>query len=180
MLRTLTLGLATVVAVAGVAAAQRLPPAEPPGPHAQPLPTADFISTAAQSDQFEIEEGRLASERALDSQVRQAGAAMVREHGRSLRALQSASRRSGLPPPPPVGLDIGEQQQFEGLKATTGPAFDHAYVDQQVRAHLRALSLMTGYIRNGPPGPLHQAALQARTAVSRHLSTFERLQAERR
>lgn len=179
MLRPVALGLASL-AIAGAASAQRLPPAEPPGPHSQPLPTPDFVAAVAQSDQFEVEEGRLASMRALDPRVRQAAAAMVREHGQDARGIGLAARRSGLPPPPPPGLDIGQQQQFEELKATTGPAFDRAYVDQQVRFHLRLLSLMTSYVRNGPPGPLRQAALNMRPAISRHLSTFERLQASSR
>ena len=171
-----SLGLAIALAFFGVPSAQRLPPAEPPGPHAQPLPSPDFVAAASQSDQFEREEGRLAAMRALDGRVRALASAMVREHARSTRLVQAAARRSGLPSPPP-GLDLGQQQEAEALKATTGPAFDHAYVDQQVRAHLRALSLMTSYIQSGPPGPLRQAALQIRPIVSRHLAAFERLQA---
>lgn len=166
--------------LAGGAAAQALPPAEPPGPHAQALPTPDFVAAAAQSDQFETEEGRLASMRSSNPRVRDAGSMMVRDHAQSTRRMQAAARRAGLPATPPPGLDVGQQQMFERLKATTGPDFDRLYVDQQVHAHEKALTLMTSYVQSARNGPIRQAALQIRPVVSRHLAMFRRMQSDMR
>ena len=121
MTRSLLLAGALALSLGSLAQAQPLPPSAPPGPAMQALPTPDFVVAAAQSDQFEIQEGRLASMRSTNPRVRQAGAMMVRDHGESTAKMRMAARRGGLPPMPPPGLDGGQQQMFARLQATTVP-----------------------------------------------------------
>ncbi len=142
----------------------------------QTLPTPDFVTAAAQSDQFEIQEGRLASMRSMNGHVREAGAMMVRAHEQSTAKMKTAVHRAGLPPLPPPGLDVGQQQMFARLQATTGPAFDRIYVDQQVHAHQKTLALVTAYAQNGQPGPIRHAAMQIRPVVEQHLAMFEHME----
>ena len=172
----LTAGALALGLAASAAGAQPLPPAQPPGLHMQAMATPDFITAAGQSDQFEIQEGQIASRRALTPQVRQAALKMIHDHDESTQKMMAAAHRAGLPPMPPPGLDVAQQQMFERLKVTTGPAFDRLYVDQQVHAHQKALALMTGYVQSGQDGPIRQAAMQIRPVVQRHLAMWERLQ----
>ena len=176
MTRSILLAGAVALGLASVAAAQPYPPSEPPGPMVQAPPTPDFVVAAAQSDQFEIQEGRLASMRSMNPRVRQAGALMVREHGQSTAKMKVAARRTGLPPMPPPGLDADQEQMFARLQATTGPAFDRVYVDQQVHAHRKTLAVVTAYVQSGQPGPVRHAAQQIRPVVQQHLAMFERMQ----
>jgi putative membrane protein len=176
MTRSLLLAGALALGLVSAAQAQPLPPSEPAGPSMQTLPTPDFVVAAAQSDQFEIQEGRLASMRSTNAHVREAGAMMVHDHGASTAKMKMAAHRAGLPPMPPPGLDVGQQQMFARLQATTGPAFDHLYVDQQVQAHRKTLAVVTAYVQGAAPGPIRRAAAQIRPVVEKHLAMFEHMQ----
>ncbi len=166
--------LAAALGSAGQAA-ETLPSAQPPGPHMQPLATPDFIEKLAQSNQFEAEQDRLASTRSASGRVRHAAIEMMRAQRRDTQRTQLAIHRSGLPTPSSPGLDLGQQQRIDQLKAVHGPAFDRLYLEQQVRAQGQRLDLLAGYIQDGSPGPLRSAAIRLRPAVQHRLSVFERL-----
>ena len=176
MTRSLLIASALALGLATTGHAQPVPPSEPPGPAMQALPTPDFVTAAGQSDQFEIQEGRLASMRSTNPHVREAAAMMVHDHGESTAKMKMAAHRAGLPPMAPPGLDVGQQQMLARLQATTGPAFDHIYVDQQVQVHRKTLALMTSYAQNGQPGPIRHAAMQIKPVVEKHLAMFEHMQ----
>ena len=163
------------VAAGGVVGAQPLPPSEPPGLHAQGLGAPDFLIAETQSDQFEVQEGRLAAERATSPRIRELARTMIRDHGKSARTISAAAHGEDLPTSSP-GLDLDQQAMFARLKAAHGPEFDRLYVDQQVRAHEKTLSALSSFAKNGRPGPLRRAAVRIRPVVRRHLALFERLQ----
>ena len=170
-------GLAAVGGIVGggVAAAQPLPPSEPPGLHAQALGAPDFVIAATQADQFERQEGELAATRATDPRIRTLAHSMIGDQGGSTRAIRAAAHAQDLPTSSP-GLSLAQQAMLTRLQAAHGPEFDRTYVDQQVRAHEATLSLMTSYAKNGRPGPLRRAAVRIGPIVRRHLARFERLQ----
>ena len=116
---------------------------------AQPLPTADFIKAAAQTDNFERVEGRLAEKEAGDAKVRSFGGEMVAAHTKTTAALKAAIAKAGLPPPGAPTLPAEQAQNIEMLKGLHGAAFDKAYIEQQIQAHETALGVMKAYASNG-------------------------------
>lgn len=178
MIRSLLLGGAVAVGLTAAAIAQPAPSmsAPPPGPSSQALPTPDFLTAAAQSDAFEVKEGRMAEMHAKSAKVREMGAMMVKAHTESTAMVKAAAHKAGMPPMAPPGLDAGQQQMIATLTAAHGADFDRTYVDQQLKAHAKALSVMSAYAMNGPRGPIRDAAGKIVPVVKTHISKFQALQ----
>ena len=166
----------TGVAVLGLAAAA----------HAQPMNgmrggdgegmTTDFITKAAQSDEFERGEGRLAETRSHNPHVKQFAAMMVSAHTKTTEGLKSAIRHAGMTPPPPPALTDDQMHMMADLKGMHGRDFDKAYIDQQVQAHTDTLGVMQNYAQNGHPGPIKDAAIKTTPLVQHHLDMAKDIQ----
>ena len=163
------------MAAAPLAGAQAIPPAQPPGPHVQPLATPDVIDAISQAGAFEVQEGRLAARRAQSGAVRAAAQAMVRDHARIAGRLAAAVRREGLPAPRPPGLGLGQHQALQQLQGLSGAAFDRAYVDAQIRLQARLLAQMQAYEQTDEPGPVRRTAHELTPVIARDLAMFRRL-----
>jgi putative membrane protein len=178
MIRTLLIGGSAALALGASALAQPMPSmsAPPPGASTQALPTPDFLTAAAQSDQFEVKEGHMAERHGKSAKVRQMGAMMVRDHTKSTMMIKAAAAKAGMPPMAPPGLDAGQQQMMASLQSAHGRDFDRMYVDQQVKAHTKTLGIMTAYANDGPRGPVRMTAGKIVPVVQMHLDKFQTLQ----
>jgi len=136
----------------------------------------DFITKAAQSDQFEIQEGRLAGMRSHNPHIRQFAQMMVSAHTKTTMGLKHAIRQTGMAPPPPPMLRDDQMHMISDLRSAHGPDFDRAYIDQQVHAHEQALQLMQNYAQNGHPGPIRDAAQMTAPIVQHHLDMARDIQ----
>jgi putative membrane protein len=143
--------------------------------NAQPLPTPDFIRAAAQTDDFERTEGRLAEKAAASGQVRSFGAEMVTAHTKTTAALKAAIAKAGLPPPAPPTLTAEQTQNIATLRGLHGAAFDKAYVDQQIQAHQTALGVMQAYASGGDNPVIRKAAADTVPIVQHHLAMAQAL-----
>jgi predicted outer membrane protein len=91
----------------------------------------------------EIEEGTLASTQATDANVRTFASHLVTSHmtqDSRQRALFTKLAITPASSPSSVGIQVDHAQTMEALHATSGGAFDRAYVDAQVSSN-------TSYIR---------------------------------
>lgn len=138
--------------------------------------TSDFIMAAAESDLFEIEEGKLAAARAQDPRVRQFGQQMVKAHSETTDDLQRAIRQAGLQPPPPPALRPVKKLLLAELNQMQGEDFDHLYLEQQAEAHEDALLVMRTYAAQGDSPPLRAAAAHTVPLVAQHLATVRKMQ----
>jgi putative membrane protein len=138
--------------------------------------TMDFVTKAAQSDEFERQEGRLAEQRTHNPHVRQFAREMVSAHTKTTIGLKAAIRRSGMTPPPPPPLSDAQAQMIGALRGMHGGGFDKTYVDQQVQAHQDTLGVVQGYAQNGHPGPIRKAAQKTAPLVEHHLDMAKMLQ----
>jgi putative membrane protein len=138
--------------------------------------TTDFITKAAQSDEFERREGRLAEQRSHNPHVKKFAAMMVSDHTKTTEGLKTAIRQAGMTPPPPPVLRDDQVRMMDDLKGMHGRDFDKAYIDQQVQAHQDALTVMQTYAQNGRPGPIRNAAAKTARLVQRHLDIAREIQ----
>lgn len=173
MIRSLVLAGAAALVLSAAAHAQMIGPSPAGGPRA----TKAFITQAAQSDEFERREGRLAERRATNPAVRAFARRMVADHTRTTRDLQRAIRRSGMAPPPPPALAPDQKGMLAQLNGMRGRAFDRTYIAQQVDAHQNALQLMNGFAQAGEPPPLREAAKNTAPLIQHHLDMARNLQA---
>jgi putative membrane protein len=146
---------------------------------AQPAPvtsTRDFVTAAAQSDEFERRAGHMAENLARSPRVKSFGARMVRDHTMTTRNLKAALRKAGKPVPPPPALSPGQQQMLGRLKSS-GAGFDATYLQQQVQAHQQAMGLLQGYAQGGDNPVIRDAARKTIPLVQHHLMMAQQLQA---
>jgi putative membrane protein len=140
------------------------------------LPTPQFISTAAASDKFERQAGRLAETHAGSGRVKAFGARMVHDHTLTTRGLKRAIKTAGLPPPPPPVLSADQSMMISDLQSKHGHAFDVAYVQDQVMAHQQAVSAFQGYAMGGDNPVIRQAAQKTLPLIQHHLMMAQAIQ----
>lgn len=176
MLRILTLGVAAALALssAGAVQAQPMQPATPapmggPAMGGPALSTPDYVTTAARSDMFEIAEARMALHHTSNPHIREFAQMMIRDHSKSTAMIKAALTETGRPVPPPPGLGADQQEMIATLRGS-GPNFDRVYIDQQVRAHMKALEVHAGYARGGQNLALQRTANRIVPVVRRHLA----------
>ena len=173
-------GLMSAVAALAIAGgamvhAQDASTSEQAGPGAVKAASA-YVMAAGQSDQFEIQEGKLAEQRAQSARVRAVGKQMVQDHTKSTEMVMAAATASGLPEMPPPPLRADQQQELSQLASASGPAFDRLYVQQQLASHREALTLQQGYSTGGADPNLRGAATKIVPVVQHHLGELEGLQ----
>jgi putative membrane protein len=165
----LRLAAASTALLAGTAWAH--PPASPQ--------TRDFVQAAAQSDEFEMLEGRTALAQSDDPKVRDFAKAMIQAHGRTSEQIRRAVAASGLEPPR-RGIS-GDQSMFlAALQSARGAAFDKLYFRQQLLAHRAALAVVGDYAAMGTDAAVRQAAGAIVPVISSHLEMAERNVADQR
>jgi putative membrane protein len=156
-MRLLILGGALAIALPTMALAQ---PAAPPAPQ--------YVTMAGQSDDFEIQSGKLAVLKGSPA-IRNFGQQMITDHKKSTAMVIAAAKKSGLPVSPPE-LTADQQQMLSVLQSESGDAFDTTYVDQQLTAHHEALALQTAYAKDGDDPNLKAAAAHIEPVVEMHLT----------
>ena len=166
---SLRLAMGVSVAVVSVWGAQAQTPMVPL--------TKDFVAAAAQSDHFEIVEGRTALAQTHDPRVRAFAQEMIKAHTRTSEALQAAARTAGMDRLP-SGLNGDQQKMLSALQSQRAPEFDHTYLEQQAMAHSEALVVERAYAAQGDNADLRRAAASAVPLIQRHLDMARRLRSE--
>jgi putative membrane protein len=98
---------------------------------------ADFMVNAASGGMFEVQLGQLAQTHSRNQQVKNFGAMMIKDHGRSgekLKAL-AASKKITLPD----SISNRQQKEKERLQKKNGDAFDEAYINMMTDDHKKDL-----------------------------------------
>ena len=134
----------------------------------------DYVTAAGQSDQFEIQEGRLAQSQGKSARVKAFGKEMVADHTKSTAMVVAAAQKAGLSPSTPA-LRPDQQQMLSQLQATSGDDFDRLYVQQQTQSHQEALQLQQGYAQSGDSKPLKAAAAKITPVVQKHLTMLQQM-----
>ena len=145
---------------------------------AQPKPSSpdDFANAAAQSDQYEIQVGRVALIQGMDPRIKAFAQQMIDAHMQTSAALLDAVRASGLKPPPPI-MGADQARMLSALQSMKGADFDKAYATQQVNAHVAAMVTEQGYASDGSDANLRRAAQAAIPAIQQHLGMARELEA---
>lgn len=142
----------------------------------QAAPTADaqgFVTSAAISDLYEIEAGRIAQARATSDGVRQAGGRMVKDHIASSEKLREEIAVGHLTIP--ASLDSRHARLIEELRQAPTDSFDRTWLTQQRAAHKEAITLLRHYRKEGDDPGLRRFAGEALPLIESHLAHVETL-----
>lgn len=141
--------------------------------HAAP-PAPVFVAKAGASDLYERQASQLVASSTSDPGIRRFANEMVRDHTKSTQMVKSAAMHSGLHPKPPM-LDDKQRAMLADLRHAHGHDRDHAYLDQQRRAHADALSLMQDYAATGSAPALRKAAGDIAPVVQHHIDMLNNM-----
>jgi putative membrane protein len=161
-------GAVSATEVATLRLAQNAVPA--PG---DTMTDASFAQLAAAGGLAEIEMGRMVMERGSNADVRRFGQQMVEEHTAANAKLSEAAASLAITlPSQPTPADQATAAQLAKLD---GSELDRAYIEAQVKAHTRMISLLRWQIASGETPALKSFASQTLPIVTRHLEMAEAL-----
>lgn len=136
----------------------------------KPLSDKEFVMKASQGGMTEVQLGKLASDKGGTSQVKDFGSQMVKDHSQANDELKSLADKKGLAVSPK--LDSKDQAQVDRLSKLSGPAFDKAYVTNQVRAHESTVKLFQEEAKSGQDPDLKAFASRTLPTLQEHCSAI--------
>jgi len=91
----------------------------------------DFVQTAAMSDMYEIEAGKIANQKGQSPAVRGFGQMMVDAHSKTTQELTSIVKSQTIKVELPPKLDSKHQKLIDDLNSASNESFDSTYAKQQ-------------------------------------------------
>ena len=144
------------------------PAATKPRPGEKPASAdAPFIGTAAMDGLAEIEHGRLAARNASSPAVKQFAARMVDDHSKAGEELKKLAAQKEVTLA--TRLDDQHRSMQGKLAGLKGAAFDKAYVDHMVAAHLKAVALFQQQAKDGQDPDVKAWAAKTLPTLQEHL-----------
>lgn len=134
-----------------------------------------FADKAAVSNQFEIEESRLALKTSKNADVLAFAKRMVNDHTAAGKDLDAAVSKSANVTAPSTQLDDSHQSKLDDLKTKTGDDFDKAYISDQKDAHNNAVDLFDDYAKNGEDGALKTFAAKTLPTLEAHKAAIDKM-----
>jgi putative membrane protein len=126
----------------------------------------DFVAKASVGNTFEVEEAKLALDKATDPRLKGFANKMIADHGDAMKKLEAASGKVG--DKAAMMLDMPHQSMLDNLKTFSGTDFDKVYIADQVAAHAETVALLSDYKQNGKNGSLMSWTKDALPVVKEH------------
>ena len=135
---------------------------------------AKFATDAANAGMAEVAAGKMASEKAVDAQVKDFGKMMVMDHTKANEELMAIAKTKNITLP--TAPDADHQKMAADLAAKSGKDFDKAYVDAMVDGHKKVESMLEDASKNCKDADLMAWATKTLPAVKAHLAKVEAIQ----
>jgi putative membrane protein len=136
----------------------------------------DFAIKAAMGGKHEVELGRLAADRASDSDVKAFANRMIQDHSRAGDELTQTSSRLGIKAPDED--DTSFKQMVDRLSKLKGVEFDRAYMSDMVEDHMKDLSEIESYAKGDNNPELKAWAAKTVPIVREHLQQAQSIAAK--
>jgi putative membrane protein len=137
--------------------------------------TPDFVQTAAMSDMYEIEAGKIAGQKGQSDAVKQFGQHMVEAHSQTTEELKGIVQQEKIKVDLPTKLDDKHQRMLGDLNAANPDDFDKTYAKQQVTAHEKAENLFAKYSDKGDNAAVKAFAAKVLPVIRQHLEEAKKL-----
>jgi putative membrane protein len=137
--------------------------------------TPDFVQKVAMSDMYEVEAGKIASEKGQSDAVKQFGQHMVEAHTQTTEELKGIVQAQSIKVELPAKLDERHEHLIEDLTAAHAEDFDKTYAKQQVNAHEKAEELFEKYAEKGDDAVVKAFAVKTLPVIKQHLEGAKKL-----
>ena len=148
------------------------------------LDSREFVNRMAVAGMAEVELGKLASERAMDPDVKAFAEMMVRDHSRASDELSKIASQLNIQVP--TQLDPMHRELADRLSKLKGPEFDREYMSAMVKGHETVAGLLRSYTSASRPigtsgrargeQALMEWAMKAMPTVERHFERARQIQ----
>lgn len=139
--------------------------------------TADFVQKAAMSDMYEIEAGKITTQKGQSDAVKQFGQQMVDAHTKTTEELTGIVHQKNIKVDIPTKLDSKHQKLIDDLSSASARDFDQTYAKQQVDGHQEAVDLFKKYAERGDDADVKQFAQKTLPTIEHHLDAAKKLPA---
>ena len=137
--------------------------------------TTDFVQKAAMSDMYEVEAGKIASQKGQTAPVKGFGEMMVTAHSKTTEELKGIVASEKINVDLPTKLDSKHQKLIDDLNAASNADFDKTYAKQQVDGHQEAVNLFDSYANKGDNDALKAFAQKTLPVIQQHLDEAKKL-----
>ena len=134
-------------------------------------PPREFLKTAIQGDNSEVELGRIAQNRAADPAVKDFGGMLVMDHSMHRDMIRPMAERAGVKDLDGMAPEAREERRK--LQGLNGRAFDREFARYMVKDHRKDIHEYEEQAHGH--GPLADLARQTLPTLHKHLDTAERL-----
>ena len=135
----------------------------------------DFVQKAAMSDMYEIEAGKIASQKGQSVPVKGFGEMMVDAHSKTTEELKGIIASEKIKGDLPEKLDAKHQKLINDLNAASNADFDKTYATQQIDGHQEAVNLFDSYAKKGDNAGLKAFAQKTLPVIQQHLDEAKKL-----
>jgi len=133
----------------------------------------NFLTTAVQGDQMEVDLGNLAQQRSSNPQVQQFAQRMVQDHSQANDQLRSILAKNGAAVP--ENADSKGQKEVDKLKSLSGKPFDKEYMDMMLQDHKKDLKEFDRASHNVENLDLRAFAAKNASVIQGHLDMAENI-----
>jgi putative membrane protein len=133
-----------------------------------------YVSIAGAMDLFTMRSGRLAIEKARNTELRELAQTLSDEHARRTEQLLGAARALGMDAHEPAMMPM-HWEMLRQLERASGSRFDRTFLRQQLRVHEMALALHQNYAANGDRESLREVARAAIPMLENHMARVRSL-----
>lgn len=156
--------LVTTIGIVALAATQ-----------AMAAPSADkkFAMKAAKDGLAEVQLGQLAQQKAASPQVKEFGQTLVNDHTQANQELQQIAQGAGMTLPSQPSNK--EQEAMQKLQNLSGPAFDKAFVRDEIKDHRKDIGEFQKEAQSGSDPALKAFAEKTLPVLQKHLQMAQSL-----
>ena len=131
------------------------------------IPDEKFIMAAARDGIFHVEAGKLAAERGSSEDVKKFGQHAVEHHTQINEELMKLAGAKGVTLP--KKMSKGQRESLDKIAKLSGPAFDKAYLDMEIKDHSKDLSAFQKEAKDGKDPDVRAWAAKTVSAIEEHL-----------
>jgi putative membrane protein len=136
-----------------------------------------FAKDAAMGGLYEVQLGKVAAEKGGSDGVKKFGRKMVDDHSKANDQLKEILTKESLDVP--TSLDSKHQSRLDKISKLSGPAFDKAYIKDQLKDHEKDVSDFQAEAQNGHDPNIKQFATATLPTLQEHLSSAKDLKKEK-
>jgi putative membrane protein len=137
------------------------------------IPDRGFMMSAARDGIFHVEAGKLAVQRGSSEGVKKFGQHAIEHHTQINDELTQLASKKGVTLPKKMSKK--EQEELDKIAKLSGPDFDKAYLEMEIKDHSKDLSAFQKEAKDGKDPDVKAWAAKTVAAIEEHLKMAREL-----